>query len=102
MMDTTGLEKPIMFKSNTGKEHRCEGKIYYMGIIDILQQFNTRKRIETGYHRVEGSGWQDHSCVHPDVYAERFIKFFDEYSQRDYGKKRILTIMVGKILKKKL
>lgn len=102
MMDTTGLEKPIMFKSSTGKEHICEGKIYYMGIIDILQQFNTRKRIETGYHRVEGSGWQDHSCVHPDVYAERFIKFFDEYSQRDYGKKDNMDDNVGKNIEDKV
>lgn len=83
MMDTTGFDTPIMFKSSLGKEHPCEGKIFYMGIIDILQQYNTRKRVETGYHRIEGTGWQDHSCVHPDVYAERFIKFFDEYSQRD-------------------
>jgi len=85
MMDTTGFNTPIMFKSSTGKEHPCEGKIFYMGIIDILQQFNTRKRAETGYHRMEGSGWEDHSCVHPDVYAERFIKFFDEYSQQNRG-----------------
>jgi len=87
MMDTTGFNTPIMFKSSTGKEHPCEGKIFYMGIIDILQQYNTRKRVEYGYHRMEGSGWQDHSCVHPDVYARRFIEFFDEYSQRDGIKK---------------
>lgn len=82
MMDTTGFEHPIKFKTSNGREHFCEGKIFYIGIIDILQQYNTRKRVEARYHRARGSGWQDASCVHPDVYAERFIRFFDEYSQR--------------------
>jgi len=81
MMDTTGIDIPFKAKTSSGKENVCEGKIFYMGIIDILQQYNTRKRFETTYHRVQGSGWHDHSCVHPDVYADRFIKFFDEYSQ---------------------
>lgn len=84
MMDTTGFELPIKFKTGTGtgKEHICEGKIFYVGIIDILQQYNTRKRVEARYRRARGSGWQDASCIHPDLYAERFIRFFDEYSQR--------------------
>ena len=30
---------------------------------------------------IGGSGWHDASCVHPNLYAERFIRFFDEYSQ---------------------
>lgn len=82
MMDTTGFEQPIKFKTSNGREHSCEGKIFYVGIIDILQQYNTRKRVEARYRRARGSGWQDASCVHPDLYAERFIRFFDEYSQR--------------------
>jgi 1-phosphatidylinositol-4-phosphate 5-kinase len=82
MMDTTGYERPIKFKTATGREHLCEGKIFYMGIIDILQQYNARKRVEARYRRIQGSGWHEASCVHPDVYAERFIQFFDEYSQR--------------------
>ena len=82
MMDTTGFEPPIKFKTTNGRDHICEGKIFYVGIIDILQQYNTRKRVEARYRRARGSGWQDASCVHPDLYAERFIRFFDEYSQR--------------------
>mmetsp|Transcript_18158 Transcript_18158/g.30100 ORF Transcript_18158/g.30100 Transcript_18158/m.30100 type:complete len:872 (+) Transcript_18158:429-3044(+) len=83
VMDTTGYDLPIKFRSTTGgREHTCEGKIVFVGIIDILQQFNLRKRVEANYRRVRGSGWHDASCVRPEVYAERFIKFFDEYSQR--------------------
>ena len=82
-MDTTGFPIPMMYKGPDGVEQPCEGKIFYMGIIDILQQYNVRKRFEARYRRVQGSGWQDASCVHPDLYAERFLKFFDEYTQRE-------------------
>lgn len=85
MMDTSGYELPIKFKTGNGREHLCEGKIFYVGIIDILQQYNTRKRIEARYRRARGSGWHDASCMHPDLYAERFVRFFDEYSQHDHG-----------------
>jgi hypothetical protein len=81
-MDTHGYDLPIKFKTANGREHPCDGKIIFMGVIDILQQFNLRKRVEANYRRLRGSGWQDASCVRPEVYAERFIKFFDEYSQR--------------------
>ena len=91
-MDTTGYEVPIKFKTANGMEHQCEGKIFYLGIIDVLQQFNIRKRFEARYRRTIGSGWQDASCVHPDVYAERFVKFFDEYSA---GKMNPMAITEG-------
>ena len=77
----TGLDTPLTFKSH-GQEIQYEGKLFYMGIIDILQQYNVRKRIEARYRQVHGAGWQGASCVHPDLYADRFIQFFDEYSQR--------------------
>lgn len=80
-MDTTGFKMPMKFKGPTGRDQHYEGKIFYMGIIDILQQYNIRKRIEARYRRVKGAGWKDASCVHPKLYAERFIGFFDEYSQ---------------------
>jgi len=83
MMDTTGYDMPMKFKPAHGKELLCDGKIFYMGIIDILQQYNVRKRVEAKYRRARGSGWRDASCVHPEIYAERFIEFFDQYSQRD-------------------
>eukprot|EP00594_Rhizosolenia_setigera_P002780 CAMPEP_0178953968 /NCGR_PEP_ID=MMETSP0789-20121207/8723_1 /TAXON_ID=3005 /ORGANISM="Rhizosolenia setigera, Strain CCMP 1694" /LENGTH=1023 /DNA_ID=CAMNT_0020635305 /DNA_START=31 /DNA_END=3102 /DNA_ORIENTATION=- len=78
---TTPFEYKIRGPQVIGK---CEGKIYYMGIIDILQQFNLKKRVEARYRRLSGSGWQDASCVHPELYAERFLKFFDEYTSKHY------------------
>lgn len=88
VMDTTGLELPMVFRGPTG-DRLYEGKIFYMGIIDILQQYNVRKRVETNYRKAEGMGKNEPSCVHPDDYASRFIEFFDEYSAQcvpDKGK----------------
>jgi len=81
MMDTTGLKLPMTVKGPQG-EHFYEGKIYFMGIIDILQQYNARKRVETSYRRMESRKGLEPSCVSPHDYAERFIQFFDEYSGR--------------------
>ncbi len=78
MMDTKDVFLPLKVKTG-GKTLRCDGKIYYMGIIDILQQFNTRKRLEARYRKITG-GEIGASCVHPEVYADRFVEFFDEYT----------------------
>ncbi|KAL7540246.1 hypothetical protein ACHAXR_009969 [Thalassiosira sp. AJA248-18] len=83
MMDTTGTDLPLK-TSVAGAPHMseyCDGKIFYMGIIDILQQFNIRKRLEARYRRLGGKGWEAASCVHPSVYADRFNRFFDEYTE---------------------
>lgn len=80
VMDTTGIELPIKF-GHGKKVQIYDGKIFYIGIIDVLQQFNIRKRFEARWRRLRGSGWQDASCVHPILYADRFLRFFDEYTQ---------------------
>mmetsp|Transcript_52839 Transcript_52839/g.78748 ORF Transcript_52839/g.78748 Transcript_52839/m.78748 type:complete len:1000 (-) Transcript_52839:110-3109(-) len=82
MMDVSGLELPIKLEG-MGRTQLCEGKIFYMGIIDVLQQFNTRKRFEARWRRLRGGGWGNASCVHPNFYADRFLRFFDEYSTRN-------------------
>ena len=47
---------------------------YFMGIIDILQDYNARKHAETWYKTtVAGSDPEGLSCVHPKKYAIRFI-----------------------------
>ncbi|KPA82393.1 phosphatidylinositol-4-phosphate-5-kinase-likep ro tein [Leptomonas pyrrhocoris] len=49
-------------------------EIYYIGIIDILQEYNTRKRLEN----VVFGTMHDRkriSCVDPNDYASRFIAF---------------------------
>lgn len=80
-MDVTGIEQPMTVTAGNQKQ-KCDGKIFYIGIIDILQQFNVRKRMEARYRRIKGDGWDGASCVHPDFYADRFIQFYDEYTKR--------------------
>jgi len=86
VMDISHFDLPLKMPPTSNDPHMkyCDGKIFYMGIIDILQQFNTRKRIEAQYRRLRGSGWADASCVHPILYADRFLRFFDEYTKQ-YG-----------------
>ena len=80
-MDVTSIKLPM--KVTSGKQtQECDGKIFYMGIIDILQQFNVRKRMEARYRRIKGGSWDGASCVHPEFYADRFVEFFDEYTSR--------------------
>eukprot|EP00538_Stauroneis_constricta_P000375 CAMPEP_0119552110 /NCGR_PEP_ID=MMETSP1352-20130426/5197_1 /TAXON_ID=265584 /ORGANISM="Stauroneis constricta, Strain CCMP1120" /LENGTH=915 /DNA_ID=CAMNT_0007598289 /DNA_START=274 /DNA_END=3021 /DNA_ORIENTATION=+ len=78
MMDTTTTELPMYYTTASGERRPCSGKIFFMGVIDILQQYNMRKRVETSYRKVEG--YEEPSCVSPKDYADRFIEFFDEYS----------------------
>jgi len=83
MMDTSALDLPLKM-SVPGAPHMseyCDGKIFYMGIIDILQQFNIRKRFEARYRRLGGKGWEAASCVHPNLYGDRFLRFFEEYTE---------------------
>jgi Phosphatidylinositol-4-phosphate 5-Kinase len=49
--------------------------VYYIGIIDILQRYNSRKRMETSLKRLlyEESAI---SCVEPQLYERRFVDFF--------------------------
>eukprot|EP00796_Vickermania_ingenoplastis_P007336 gene7336-5170_t len=49
-------------------------EVYYTGIIDILQRYSPRKRLE---HFVFGIKYDPDkiSCVHPNDYADRFLSF---------------------------
>jgi hypothetical protein len=82
MMDTTTINLPLKMcvSGAPNMVEYCDGKIFYMGIIDILQQFNIRKRGEARYRRLSGKGWEAASCVHPNIYADRFVHFFEEYT----------------------
>lgn len=50
------------------------GEVYYLGIIDILQEYNARKKLE---NLVFGAAYdyQRISCVNPNDYAARFVNF---------------------------
>lgn len=82
-LDTSGMDLPLKLNvpGAPNQVEYCDGKIIYMGIIDILQQFNIRKRVEARYRKAGTIGWEAASCVHPKLYADRFLRFFDEYTQ---------------------
>ena len=45
------------------------------GIIDILQYYNARKMGETVMRKAAGNSGEDISCVDPETYGKRFVKF---------------------------
>jgi 1-phosphatidylinositol-4-phosphate 5-kinase len=53
-------------------------EIYFAGVIDILQLYNTRKWGETIMRKAIGNNEHAISCVHPETYAKRFIEFMDK------------------------
>jgi 1-phosphatidylinositol-4-phosphate 5-kinase len=91
-MDTSCLTLPMIYKGPQGDSLMYEGKIFYMGIIDILQEYNSRKLLESHYRLMQTSGKYEASCVAPSFYAERFLSFFDEFTKRDvnHGRRRLL------------
>jgi 1-phosphatidylinositol-4-phosphate 5-kinase len=52
--------------------------IYYFGLIDFLQPYNTKKAVE--YH-LKSVLYESNSfsCVPPEAYAERFLAFLDKH-----------------------
>jgi 1-phosphatidylinositol-4-phosphate 5-kinase len=81
-MDTTGLQLPCKMKGTHNCDLMFDGKIFYMGVIDILQEYNTRKEIESVYRMIQSSSKTAASCVPPPAYCRRFLDFFDQYTQR--------------------
>ena len=67
------------FGINSEIEGERGDEIYYFGIIDILQQYNFRKR---GENLIKGFSYDTTqiSAVHPNLYASRFSKFILENS----------------------
>ena len=55
-------------------------EIYYIGIIDILQQWNWKKKGELRFKRVWYTPYEL-SCVPPTTYAARFVEFMKQYSE---------------------
>lgn len=53
-------------------------EIYFAGVIDILQLYNTRKWGETIMRKAIGNNENAISCVNPDAYADRFVKFIGD------------------------
>ena len=51
--------------------------IYYLGVIDFLQPWTVKKRLERDLKGLAGYDKSAISCVAPTDYADRFLKFFD-------------------------
>jgi len=76
-MDVADLTLPL--NVTIGKhQQKCESKIFYLGIIDILTQYTEWRKLEAQYKRLRR--WNQPSCVNPEKYADRFVIFFDEYT----------------------
>lgn len=79
------LQNPITSREDLGIESFVPGdgngrgtvlrEIYFCGIIDILQHYNTRKWGETVMKKAAGGTDSEISCVEPETYATRFLKF---------------------------
>lgn len=82
LMDMTGMDMPMTFMNPRHGEQPYEGKIFFLGVIDILQEYNSRKVVESRYRMLQGMDALEASCVAPRDYAARFVKFFDIYSIR--------------------
>ena len=55
---------------------------YYFGIVDILQQYNWRKKVEHHWKtKVACKDKHGISCVNEREYGERFLNFMDEIFQ---------------------
>lgn len=65
---------------SAGPDGKIGRDLYFMGIIDILQQYDLRKRGENLLRRVVQPGGAI-SAVAPDFYARRFVQFLAENSR---------------------
>jgi 1-phosphatidylinositol-4-phosphate 5-kinase len=72
---------PYSTRTDHGIDSSDRKEIYYGGIIDILQLYNTRKWGETVVKKVSGNSEQEISCVDPETYANRFVKFISNLTE---------------------
>jgi len=63
-----------MDKNILDKFQGLNGNIYFMGIIDILQKYNARKKFETAFKSISADV-HEISCVDPQAYGRRFLSF---------------------------
>ena len=59
-------------------------EVYLLGVVDILQTFTLKRRLETfvksGVASLEGADPGGLSIVDPATYARRFIAFLDQHT----------------------
>ncbi|XP_010543450.1 PREDICTED: phosphatidylinositol 4-phosphate 5-kinase 9-like isoform X1 [Tarenaya hassleriana] len=76
-----GVNMPARAEVKPGKEekmfHECYDVVLYLGIIDILQEYNMGKRIEHAFKSFQFDSLSI-SAVDPTFYSHRFLSFIDE------------------------
>ena len=56
----------------------CIGnEVYFVGLIDILQKYNKRKKLENWIKKIKYEETEI-SAAPPDLYAQRMRDFFDD------------------------
>ena len=78
---TKTMSAVVLVDPANGGNRRLEYKVTEEEkLIDILQEYNSRKMLETGYRSFRSKRLEA-SCVAPSDYGDRFVRFFDEYTQ---------------------
>nr|PVC50153.1 1-phosphatidylinositol-4-phosphate 5-kinase [Theileria orientalis] len=66
-----------------GDQHRImatdHSRIYYVGIVDLLTPWDFVKRLEHAWRVVQTRDHLGVSCVNPDFYCRRFVKFISDH-----------------------
>ena len=71
----------LTIRGSTADGEYCD-EVYHMGIIDILQQYDTKKGVETLFKSLLYKK-DTISSVNPKQYGERFIKFMADITAAD-------------------
>lgn len=66
--------KQIPGKEETQMFHEVDDVVLYLGIIDILQEYNMSKKIEHAYKSLQFDSLSI-SAVDPTFYSQRFLEF---------------------------
>jgi hypothetical protein len=73
-----------------GEDEALEDENYYFGIIDILQEYNMKKKVEHAYKsrlmELKGKNPKDISAVNAKDYGERFVNFMQSEVIEDPSK----------------
>jgi|AntRauTorckE5430_2_1112549.scaffolds.fasta_scaffold00324_9 1-phosphatidylinositol-4-phosphate 5-kinase len=77
-VSTQAMINPYTKRDDLGIISGESKEIYFAGIIDILQSYNTRKWGETIMRKAAGGNEKAISCVNPEAYAERFVEFIED------------------------
>ncbi|OEH73820.1 hypothetical protein cyc_05953 [Cyclospora cayetanensis] len=88
-MDTSGasvsvsgteFERPFWCRDLGGLQSTDRTRLYYMGIIDILTHWNSRKKVEHIARVLQTGNASGVSCVNPTQYAQRFVDFISRHT----------------------